>query len=179
MSGEDKSRWQQEFDSLPPWAQKMVRALSGYRGHGYGRPPPEFAAGMNSKARKSAEMFHALFNDSESAGEFFSGFGGMRELARGMTAPYPPPAAPAREKRAVNIVEMVAGDDCAFDQKCAFGHRVEGHAVYCHNEAWPDAPTKCKRGEWLVRFYGGEPTDYRHEDCPGFVANPDFKPSAQ
>ena len=40
-----------------------------------------------------------------------------------------------------NIVEMVADqDDCAWDQPCAFGYRVEHHAVYCHNEKWLYAP---------------------------------------
>jgi hypothetical protein len=60
-----------------------------------------------------------------------------------------------------NIVEMVSDDDCAFDQPCYFGHRVGTHAVYCHCDAWPDAPGKCRRDR----------TDYRHEDCPGFVPN--------
>ena len=39
-----------------------------------------------------------------------------------------------------NIVEMVADhEDCAFDQPCKYGHRVEGHAVYCHNDEWKEA----------------------------------------
>ena len=34
-------------------------------------------------------------------------------------------------KHAVNLVEMVADqEDCAFDQPCAHGFRVEDHAVY-------------------------------------------------
>lgn len=69
-----------------------------------------------------------------------------------------------------NIVELVTagGDDCAFDQPCKWGHRVEGHAVYCHNEAWDDSPRKCRR-TW---YTGGEIKD---EDCAGFEANPAFK----
>ena len=69
-----------------------------------------------------------------------------------------------------NIVEMIQepGSDCAFDQPCKFGHRVEGHAVYCHNDAWQDGPRKCRR-TW---YTGGESKD---EDCPGFQPNPEFK----
>ena len=62
----------------------------------------------------------------------------------------------------MNLVEWIAdSDDSAFDQPCRYGHRVEGHAVYCHNDWWPDAPTKCRR-TW---YTGGE---VRDEDCPGF-----------
>jgi hypothetical protein len=67
----------------------------------------------------------------------------------------------------VNLVELIAGggeEDCAWDQPCRFGHRVEEHAVYCHNTAWPMAPRKCRRS---VRR-----PDFRHEDCPGFAPNP-------
>lgn len=69
------------------------------------------------------------------------------------------------------LVELVAEpDECAFDQPCAHGHRVECHAVYCHNEEWDDAPTKCRR-TW---YTGGEERD---EDCPGYVPNPAYKPT--
>ena len=69
-----------------------------------------------------------------------------------------------------NIVELAAsceGDETAFDQPCKFGHRVDDHAVYCHNNNWEDSPRKCRR-TW---FTGGEIKD---EDCPGFEANPLF-----
>lgn len=66
----------------------------------------------------------------------------------------------------VNLVELVAdADDCAFDQPCRFGHRVEMHAVYCHNDAWKDKPRKCHR-TW---YTGGKERD---EDCEGFERNP-------
>lgn len=69
----------------------------------------------------------------------------------------------------VNIVELVADhDDCAFDQPCKFGHRVECHAVYCHNDKWKEGPRKCRR-TW---YTGGE---VRDEDCEGFAPNPDYK----
>lgn len=70
---------------------------------------------------------------------------------------------------AFNIVEVMqeSGADCAFDQPCKFGHRVEGHAVYCHNDAWSDGPRKCRR-TW---YSGGEVKD---EDCPGFQPNAAF-----
>jgi len=67
-----------------------------------------------------------------------------------------------------NMVELVAGKDaCAFDQPCAYGHRVDGHAVYCHNDAWLDGPRKCRR-TW---YTGGE---VRDQDCEGYEANPDY-----
>lgn len=68
----------------------------------------------------------------------------------------------------VNLVEMMADEDCAFDQPCAYGHRVEGHAVYCHNTTWLYAPCKCRR-TW---YTGGTERD---EDCEGYKPNPTFK----
>jgi len=66
-----------------------------------------------------------------------------------------------------NLVEMIAEpDECAFDQPCAHGHRVEGHAVYCHNTEWKNAPRKCRR-TW---YTGGR---VRDEDCDGFKPNQD------
>lgn len=66
-----------------------------------------------------------------------------------------------------NLVEMVADieeADCAFDQPCKWGHRVETHAVYCHNEGLIGSPRKCRR-TW---YTGGK---VRDEDCPGFAPN--------
>ena len=66
----------------------------------------------------------------------------------------------------INLVEMFAEpEDCAFDQPCKYGHRVESHAVYCHNDEWVDGPRKCRR-TW---YTGGE---VRDEDCDGFAPNP-------
>lgn len=66
----------------------------------------------------------------------------------------------------MNLVELLTGEeDSAFDQPCRFGHRVDGHAVYCHNEDWLYAPRKCRR-TW---YTGGE---VRDEDCRGFQPNP-------
>lgn len=74
---------------------------------------------------------------------------------------------------AVNVVELLSdGEDDAFDQPCKFGHRVDGHAVYCHNDAWRDGPRKCRR-TW---YTGGETKD---EDCPGFEPNPLFNGELQ
>ena len=70
----------------------------------------------------------------------------------------------------MNIVEMIADeDDCVFDQPCKYGHRVEQHAVYCHNEEWKEAPRKCRR-TW---YTGG---DIKDEDCEGFCVNENIKP---
>lgn len=65
----------------------------------------------------------------------------------------------------ISIVEFIADkDDCAFAQPCQYGHRVEGHAVYCHNDWWKDAPGKCRR-TW---YTGGK---VRDEDCSGYRPN--------
>ena len=74
-----------------------------------------------------------------------------------------------RAVMAFNLVEALQNEDsdCAFDQPCKFGHRVDEHAVYCHNDAWPDGPRKCRR-TW---YTGGE---VKEEDCPGFQPNPDY-----
>jgi hypothetical protein len=73
----------------------------------------------------------------------------------------------------INIVELAADqDDCAFDQRCKFGNRVEDHAVYCHNDAWVDGPRKCRR-----TWYTGGTT--RDEDCPGFQPNEAFQGSLE
>lgn len=71
---------------------------------------------------------------------------------------------------AFNLVEAIQGEDsdCAFDQPCKFGHRVDGHAVYCHHDDWEDGPRKCRRS-W---YTGGEVKD---EDCPGFEPSSAFK----
>jgi hypothetical protein len=70
----------------------------------------------------------------------------------------------------INLVELIAGqDDCAFDQPCKYGHRVEDHAVYCHNDEWKDGPRKCRR-TW---YTGGK---VRDEDCEGYAPNPAYKP---
>jgi hypothetical protein len=68
---------------------------------------------------------------------------------------------------AFNIVELIA-DEGGFDQRCRFGHRVEEHAVYCHNDNWEDSPRKCRR-TW---YTNGRIKD---EECAGFEPNTDFK----
>lgn len=61
-----------------------------------------------------------------------------------------------------NIVTLLADEnDCGYDQVCAYGYRVETHAVYCHHTGWLYAPSKCKRGG-----------DWPHAECPGYLANP-------
>ena len=156
-----KSKWQLEFDALPYWAQQFVLSLQGCVGHGGFNPD---LVGITTKNAVGRHVVLA----ADKGGAWYDGLGHALDLAKALTAPWPPPPAPTRERRAFNLVEMVADKDCAFDQPCAFGHRVESHAVYCHNEAWPDSPRKCRRNR----------TDYKHEDCPGYVANPDVGTTA-
>ena len=155
-----KSKWQLELEALPEWCQKMVRALAGNAGYGWQRPMTPLA-----DAEKYIG-FHVTLK-SKSNDQWSSGFFDMLELAQALTAPWPPPKPHPRVKRAFNVVELAAEDDPdggGFDQPCAFGNRVGFHAVYCHNVGWPDGPRKCRRNR----------DDYLHEDCPGFVANPDL-----
>lgn len=159
----EKSRWQEEFDALPEWAQKMVKALTNCPVHSFGRAE-DFLVG--DECANEFTACTVVIHD-EDFYDWSDGLNGMLRLAKALTAPWPPPPPPERERREVNLVEFLADeDDCAFDQPCAFGHRVEGHAVYCHNTAWPGAPRKCHRNR----------SDYLHEDCPGFVQNPDWQP---
>lgn len=67
----------------------------------------------------------------------------------------------------INLVEMIADEDGGFDQPCAYGNRVESHAVYCHNTRWLYAPRKCRR-TWYTH---GERRD---EDCEGYKPNPAY-----
>lgn len=58
-------------------------------------------------------------------------------------------------------------EDTAYGQSCAYGFRCGGHAVYCNNNEWKDAPRKCRRN-W---YTGG---DIRDEDCPGYLRNDNY-----
>jgi hypothetical protein len=160
----ERSKWQQEYDALPEWAQMMVTALQ--RSAGYGGGDDHIVKALTLNESDKYQSFHVVLHN-DTADAWWEGFRGAHDLAEALTAPWPPPEAPARERRALNVVEVIADDDCAFDQPCAFGHRVEGHAVYCHNEAWPNSPRKCRR-TW---YTSGR---VRDEDCPGYVANPDY-----
>lgn len=73
----------------------------------------------------------------------------------------------ALQEPPLNLVELVSDEESAFDQPCIYGHRVDGHAVYCHNDTWLYAPRKCRR-TW---YTGGE---IRDEDCKGYKPNPRF-----
>ena len=62
------------------------------------------------------------------------------------------------------VAMLLSDDGDAFDQPCAYGFLVKGHAVYCCNDEWKEGPRKCRR-TW---YTGGE---VRDEDCPGFKKN--------
>lgn len=69
---------------------------------------------------------------------------------------------PQVERLQINLMELV--EDSERNQPCAHGSLVDGHAVYCHNGTWKDAPRKCRR-TW---YTGGETRD---QDCEGFAPN--------
>ena len=162
----DKSKYQIQLEALPEWAQKMVLAVSGCASYG-GGDSETILCGMIKKNQEKYSVFHVALR-KESYMDWMDGFFELRDLAAALSAPYPPKEpTPHDEMTTGNVVEMMtAGDDgCAFDQPCHFGHRVEDHAVYCHNDAWPDSPRKCRRNR----------TDHKHEDCPGYVPNASIK----
>ena len=71
-----------------------------------------------------------------------------------------------------DLAQMFFSDeDSAYDQPCRFGWRADTHAVYCHNETWPNAPRKCRR-TW---YTGGKDRD---EDCEGYQPNPRLNEAA-
>lgn len=158
MDDAQEPRWRREFAALPEWAQKMVRGLAGCGGYGSGNIK-DWGGGMSAEAREKYVPFEVLLSKHGNT-DWWDGFFEMRSLAAAMTAPWPPPQpTPHEDLTTTNVVELIADGDCAFDQPCHFGHRVESHAVYCHNKSWPDSPRKCQRNR----------RDFLHEDCPGFV----------
>jgi hypothetical protein len=153
----------------------------------------ETADSMNEKAYRSYRIIHTFSSDPE--GEFWEIRRGERARQHGdAVALYRfevPPETPDSERWACepplpvrqeyerlidyhpgdrirgtpNVVEFIADGNCSFDQPCAFGHRVEDHAVYCHSPTWLYAPRKCRRNR----------TDFVHEHCPGFNPNERFQ----
>lgn len=82
---------------------------------------------------------------------------------------------PELADHAVDIAKCIIAsqtDDVAYDQPCAYGCRVEYHAVYCENDKWLYAPRKCRRTQgpsvWSNQAWP-------HEKCAGFLANPLYK----
>lgn len=64
----------------------------------------------------------------------------------------------------LNLVEEMSDTNDAWNQPCAYGHLVVGHAVYCHHPTWEASPTKCRR-TWYTQ------NQVRDEDCEGFSPN--------
>lgn len=159
----DHAKAKAEFEALPEWAKAMVLAAQKAVGHGG-------ISQSTAETKLFGEAIGMYFRETKGgASEFAMALGDLSDFARDLSAPDPSvyeslPTEP--EFTADNIVELAAGEeDSAFDQPCRFGHRVEGHAVYCHNELWPGAPRKCRR----TLYTGGE---IRDEDCPGYAPNP-------
>jgi hypothetical protein len=162
------SKYRDQLEALPQWAKNLVLAARDIVYHSYG------GGFDHSYKRKRVTECRVAFNEDEPRRLWNEGFEGLQDLAEALTAPYPPPsfeeAVEIRGGSPPGLVEMVAGsDECGFDQPCAFGYRVEAHAVYCHNEKWPNSPRKCRRNR----------TDFKHEDCPGYVPNTNCRSSDQ
>lgn len=144
-----KSKWQNEHDLLPEWARLVVVAIQKSVGCRLTCEPDDM--GISYAVYFKERAYRMAFTEA------------MEELdafAHALSAPHPSPK-PDHMLRALNLVELVADGDCAFDQPCGHGHRVETHAVYCQHPSWPNSPRKCRRG--------GD--DYKHKDCPGFYPN--------
>lgn len=116
--------------------------------------------GMDRDGNEVGVVWRRAYDDNEDLGQYFWPADMRAEYERltgkAEFSPQEPPA---------NIVEMVADpDECAFDQPCRFGHRVECHAIYCHNDGWLYAPRKCRRSK--------DPNDdFAQQKCPGFQPN--------
>jgi len=72
------------------------------------------------------------------------------------------------------LVPLMGGfgdGDCAFDQPCKFGYRVESHSVYCDSET--SGYRKCHQS-----WYHGRAVSIidkcADEDCKYFKANPEY-----
>src|ERR1700744_2918241 len=96
-----RQRAQKEFDSLPGWAQKMVRGLAGCASYG-GMNTRDMAIGMAEADRDQYSGFHVLLRNDGDV-DWFTGFLGARELSAAMTAPWPPADIPVREQSGANI----------------------------------------------------------------------------
>lgn len=102
-----KSKYQEQFDALPEWVQKLVRSLDGRAGHGYGTP----AIPLTSKNVTSCYVY--LKGDAVNL--WSDAMQEAMNLSDALSAPWPPPEAPPREKRVFNMVEMI-DDEGGFDQ---------------------------------------------------------------
>ena len=71
-----------------------------------------------------------------------------------------------------NLVEMC--EEGAWDQPCKYGHRIDSHAVYCHNDNWKDAPRKCRQS-----WYWGGKKGMEDKDCEGYKPNPNYKQASK
>jgi hypothetical protein len=73
------------------------------------------------------------------------------------------------------IVPLMGGfgdeDDCAFDQPCKFGYRVDGHSVYCDNKKSPYRKCRCS---WYYGRAASIIDKCADEDCEYFKANPNY-----
>ena len=87
----DKSRSQQEFESLPEWAQKMVASLAGHAGCGIGGDSPLLSI-MPEERRNDYTAFSVTLCAERFSG-WWDGFNYMKALAEALTAPWPPPPA--------------------------------------------------------------------------------------
>lgn len=155
-------RWKQDLDSIPQEIQKMLAPLADVIMTSFRDNTAHWLEGRPE--------FAITFGKRESLQAFCEAFLWLQSLAEASTAPWPQVQPPERIP-ITNLVELaadVSGSDCAFDQVCAHGHRVEGHAVYCHNEAWLNHPRKCRRRQHRESW---DKADYRHEECPGFYPN--------
>lgn len=70
------------------------------------------------------------------------------------------------------LVPLMGGEDDAFDQRCFYGYRVDGHSVYCDNAK--SGVRKC-RHSWYYGHEEAKKLGLADEDCKYFKINWDFK----
>jgi hypothetical protein len=76
-----------------------------------------------------------------------------------------------------NIVEMMADEGEQQEAPCKWGNIVEGHACYCHNDAWKEGPRKCPiyrnfeldPAKWIQREWEEIELPMHRPELPGGV----------
>lgn len=89
---ESKSKWQVEFNALPPWAQKLVTSLQGLGTTTFGTELPSFLEGKGYQSIQLA-IKQGHYTD------FCEAVSTAKALSEALTAPWPKPTdLPLHEK---------------------------------------------------------------------------------
>lgn len=168
MEENKKNQWQKEYESFPEWLKKFINLFKQHCGTTYDWKDG-LCCGCPERIKNNCNLGDAriiyIFPFRIGA-DMAASFDDLSEFCKALSAPTEHEE--GKQISSFNVVELAAfceEDEVAWDAPCRYGHRVIGHAVYCHCP-WPDRPRKCRR-KW-------EGKEYRFEDCPGFAPNNSF-----